>query len=83
MHKKKSRMEADSKKDYFLNKFNSSIHINQERSKTAMNKELTREELIMYLQTFNTKNYADSYFETLSDEELLKLYHEKIGGPLL
>jgi len=44
---------------------------------------LTREELIMYLQTFNTKNYADSYFETLSDEELLKLYHEKIGGTLL
>ena len=48
-----------------------------------MNKELTREELIMYLQTFNTKNYADSYFETLSDEELMKLYNEKIGGTLL
>ena len=48
-----------------------------------MEEQLTRDELIMYLQAFNTKNYADSYFETLSDEELLKLYNEKIEGPLL
>ncbi|MFF5993684.1 hypothetical protein AAGS61_02865 [Lysinibacillus sp. KU-BSD001] len=45
-----------------------------------MEEALTREELIMYLQTFNAKNYADSYFEKLTDEELLKLYNEKIGG---
>lgn len=37
--------------------------------------DLTREELIAYLQIFHGR-YADSYYEKLSYDELLKMYYE-------
>lgn len=36
--------------------------------------DLTKEELIAYLQVFHGK-YADSYYEKLPYEELLELYY--------
>lgn len=45
--------------------------------------DLTRNELIAYLQTFHGK-YADSYYENQTYDKLLQLYYELLerGGAL-
>lgn len=37
--------------------------------------DITRDELVAYLQVFHGR-YADSYYENLSFEDLLKMYNE-------
>lgn len=37
--------------------------------------DLTKEELVAYLQVFHGR-YADSYYEKLSFDELLEMYNE-------
>ena len=38
--------------------------------------DISRDELTAYLQVFNPKNYADAYYESLSQEQLQKMYNE-------
>lgn len=38
--------------------------------------EISRQELIDYLRVFNPKNYADAYYESLSDKQLQTMYNE-------
>ena len=48
---------------------------------TCHSDDLTRDELIAYLQSFHGR-YADSYYENQSYEKLLELYNELLdrGG---
>ena len=38
--------------------------------------DISRDELIAYLQVFNPRNYADAYYESLNNEQLQAMYNE-------
>lgn len=42
--------------------------------------DISRDELIAYLQVFNPKNYADAYYESLSTNQLQEMYNELLDA---